>query len=94
MSDHKAQRPTGTLAYADQNERDYEAFLKAVKGGVLPAEAGVRRDESRPGQRCAGLARLLATVPVISPLGSCSRRFFLTVGGERVDDQHAYEDVG
>jgi uncharacterized protein (DUF2252 family) len=29
------------VAYADQNERDYEAFLKAVKGGVLPAEAGV-----------------------------------------------------
>jgi uncharacterized protein (DUF2252 family) len=29
------------VAYADQNERDYDAFLKAVKGGVLPAESGV-----------------------------------------------------
>ncbi len=29
------------VAYADQNERDYDAFLKAVKNGVLPAEAGV-----------------------------------------------------
>jgi Uncharacterized protein conserved in bacteria (DUF2252) len=29
------------VAYADQNERDYEEFLKAVKGGVLPAESGV-----------------------------------------------------
>ncbi|HTT92864.1 MAG TPA: DUF2252 domain-containing protein [Acidimicrobiales bacterium] len=29
------------VAYAEQNERDYEEFLKAVKGGVLPAEAGL-----------------------------------------------------
>jgi uncharacterized protein (DUF2252 family) len=29
------------VAYADQNERDYDEFLKAVKGGVLPAETGV-----------------------------------------------------
>ena len=29
------------VAYADQNERDYEAFLKAVKGGTLIAEAGI-----------------------------------------------------
>ena len=29
------------VAYADQNERDYEMFLKAVKGGTLMAEAGI-----------------------------------------------------
>ena len=29
------------VAYADQNERDYSAFLGAVKTGVLPAETGV-----------------------------------------------------
>ena len=29
------------VAYADQNERDYEKFLKAVKGGTLMAEAGI-----------------------------------------------------
>ena len=29
------------VAYADQNERDYEEFLKAVKGGTLMAEAGI-----------------------------------------------------
>ncbi len=28
-------------AYADQNERDYEAFAAAVKSGRLPAETGV-----------------------------------------------------
>ena len=29
------------VAYADQNERDYAAFLRAVKTGVLPAETGI-----------------------------------------------------
>ncbi len=29
------------VAYADQNERDYRAFLGAVKTGVLPAESGL-----------------------------------------------------
>ena len=29
------------MAYADQNERDYSAFLDAVKKGVLPAETGL-----------------------------------------------------
>ena len=29
------------VAYADQNERDYRAFLGAVKSGVLPAESGL-----------------------------------------------------
>jgi uncharacterized protein (DUF2252 family) len=29
------------VAYANQNERDYDEFLKAVKGGVLPAEQGL-----------------------------------------------------
>ncbi|HTT89594.1 MAG TPA: DUF2252 domain-containing protein [Acidimicrobiales bacterium] len=29
------------VAYADQNERDYDVFLKAVKSGVLQAETGV-----------------------------------------------------
>ena len=29
------------VAYADQNERDYSAFLGAIKTGVLPAETGV-----------------------------------------------------
>ena len=29
------------VAYADQNERDYSAFLGAVKSGALPAETGV-----------------------------------------------------
>ena len=28
-------------AYADQNERDYEAFTKAVRAGELPAVEGV-----------------------------------------------------
>ena len=28
-------------AYADQNERDYEAFVKAVKSGRLAAQTGV-----------------------------------------------------
>ena len=28
-------------AYADQNERDYEALAKAVKSGRLPAETGL-----------------------------------------------------
>ncbi len=50
---------------------------------------------------CNSLERLYwrqAGLPALndqrSPLGSCSRRFFLTMGGEGVDDQHAYEDVG
>jgi uncharacterized protein (DUF2252 family) len=30
-----------SVAYANQNERDYDAFLKAVKSGVLPAEQGL-----------------------------------------------------
>ena len=30
-----------SVAYADQNERDYEAFVKAVKAGRLNAETGV-----------------------------------------------------
>ena len=30
-----------SVAYADQNERDYEAFVKAVKSGRLKAETGV-----------------------------------------------------
>jgi len=29
------------VAYADQNERDYEAFAKAVRSGRLEVEAGV-----------------------------------------------------
>jgi uncharacterized protein (DUF2252 family) len=29
------------VAYADQNERDYDVFLKAVKSGTLPAETGL-----------------------------------------------------
>jgi hypothetical protein len=28
-------------AYADQNDRDYQAFRQAVEGGRLPAETGV-----------------------------------------------------
>ena len=30
-----------SVAYADQNERDYEAFAKAVKSGRLSAETGL-----------------------------------------------------
>ena len=30
-----------SVAYADENERDYEAFARAVKSGRLPAETGV-----------------------------------------------------
>ena len=30
-----------SVAYADQNERDYRAFVGAVKTGVLPAETGL-----------------------------------------------------
>ena len=30
-----------SAAYADQNEGDYEAFLKAVKAGRLSAESGL-----------------------------------------------------
>jgi predicted alpha/beta hydrolase len=30
-----------SLAYADQNEQDYEALVKAVKSGRLPAETGL-----------------------------------------------------
>ena len=30
-----------SAAYADQNERDYEALVKAVKSGRLPAETGL-----------------------------------------------------
>jgi len=30
-----------SVAYADQNERDYEAFVKAVDSGKLKAEKGV-----------------------------------------------------
>jgi predicted alpha/beta hydrolase len=29
------------VAYADQNERDYEALIKAVKSGRVVAETGV-----------------------------------------------------
>ena len=32
-----------SVAYADQNERDYEAFAKAVKSGRLPPRPGCRR---------------------------------------------------
>jgi hypothetical protein len=28
-------------AYADQNERDHEAFVGAIRDGTLPAERGV-----------------------------------------------------
>jgi hypothetical protein len=30
-----------SAAYADRNERDYEALAKAVKSGRLPAETGL-----------------------------------------------------
>jgi Uncharacterized protein conserved in bacteria (DUF2252) len=30
-----------SVAYADQNERDYEAFAAAMKSGRLPARTGV-----------------------------------------------------
>jgi hypothetical protein len=30
-----------TAAYADQNEKDYEAFAAAVKSGRLAAQSGV-----------------------------------------------------
>ena len=28
------------VAYADQNDRDYEAFLDAIRSGRVPAEPG------------------------------------------------------
>ena len=30
-----------SVAYADQNERDYDAFVTAVKAGRLEAESGL-----------------------------------------------------
>jgi hypothetical protein len=31
-----------SVSYADRNERDYEAFVKAVRSGRLDAEVGLR----------------------------------------------------
>ena len=33
--------PTSPTRYADQNERDYQAFLSAAKGGKIPVVEGV-----------------------------------------------------
>ena len=71
------------------------ASTDAITGQRFPSSGRRRPTTRRLVLRLRpGVASLLATVPVISPLGSCSRRFFLTMGGEGVDDQHAYEDIG